>query len=354
MCSDAGHVGRRDHQRKHRRGPLAGSAEDAGIDPPLRPMRLEPLRLVHFLDLHGENSNIAGGLKRPCAEIRAAMQATRRARQRRSRGRRRRRRGGGRPPARRAGAGAARYTFWPVGPGPKSTERVLDTQAGYFDAGEVRGADADGFGQFHDVVAAQERFGRHGRRAGRSPLPPSTPRPGRRGSSPPACRPGLINWTPWFQTPSPPRMVSTPSTMARSMGRTPHQVRHDARDPVARVARRFGVQLLRHAGGRLSGSIVAHGAALAAGVLIAAGAAIAAVERAGRDAEVVLQRHGHAGEPVVLELGHGDVDVAVGERVVQVVGGEDVADRRAPSCGRTAWPVPCSGRSPIPPCSPRC
>ena len=28
--------------------------EDAGVDPPLRPMRLEPLRLVHFIDLHGK------------------------------------------------------------------------------------------------------------------------------------------------------------------------------------------------------------------------------------------------------------------------------------------------------------
>src|SRR6267143_1244421 len=33
--------------------------EDAPIDPPPRPMRLEPLGLVDLIDLHGETINIA-------------------------------------------------------------------------------------------------------------------------------------------------------------------------------------------------------------------------------------------------------------------------------------------------------
>ena len=49
-----GHVGRRNHQRKYLAGRLGVGAENARIDPPLRPMRLEPLRLVYFVDLHGK------------------------------------------------------------------------------------------------------------------------------------------------------------------------------------------------------------------------------------------------------------------------------------------------------------
>src|SRR5581483_11930170 len=54
-----GHVGRWNHQRKNVAGARVGCAEYAGFDPPLGPPRLEPLRLVHFLNLHGENSRIA-------------------------------------------------------------------------------------------------------------------------------------------------------------------------------------------------------------------------------------------------------------------------------------------------------
>ena len=49
----AGHVGRRNNEGKRARGGRSGSAKDAGIDPPLRPMRLEPLGLVHLFNLHG-------------------------------------------------------------------------------------------------------------------------------------------------------------------------------------------------------------------------------------------------------------------------------------------------------------
>ena len=40
-----------------RAGALGGGVEDAGVDPPLRPMRLEPLWLIDFLNLHGEISS---------------------------------------------------------------------------------------------------------------------------------------------------------------------------------------------------------------------------------------------------------------------------------------------------------
>src|SRR6516162_7530788 len=49
----AGHVGRWNNQRKHRAGPRLAGAEDPGIDPPPSPLRLEPLGLVDFLNLHG-------------------------------------------------------------------------------------------------------------------------------------------------------------------------------------------------------------------------------------------------------------------------------------------------------------
>src|SRR6516225_1968136 len=49
----AGHVGRWNNQRKHTAGPRLAGAEDRGIDPPPSPLRLEPLGLVDFLNLHG-------------------------------------------------------------------------------------------------------------------------------------------------------------------------------------------------------------------------------------------------------------------------------------------------------------
>ena len=50
-------VGRRNYERKYPAGSLGRGAEDPGVDPPLRPMRLEPLWLVNFLNLHGEISS---------------------------------------------------------------------------------------------------------------------------------------------------------------------------------------------------------------------------------------------------------------------------------------------------------
>ena len=50
----AGNVRRRNYEREYAAGAPGGRAEDPGVDPPLRPMRLEPLRLVDFLNLHGE------------------------------------------------------------------------------------------------------------------------------------------------------------------------------------------------------------------------------------------------------------------------------------------------------------
>ena len=49
----AGDVGRRDDQGEIAPGARDGM-EDAAVDPPLCPMRLKPLRLVHFIDLHGK------------------------------------------------------------------------------------------------------------------------------------------------------------------------------------------------------------------------------------------------------------------------------------------------------------
>ena len=49
-----GHVRRRNHQREHLARRFGVGEENARVDPPLRPMRLEPLRLVHFVDLHGK------------------------------------------------------------------------------------------------------------------------------------------------------------------------------------------------------------------------------------------------------------------------------------------------------------
>jgi len=51
-----GHVRRRNDERKHGRIAARGGLENAVIDPPLRPMRLKPLRLIDFLELHGEFS----------------------------------------------------------------------------------------------------------------------------------------------------------------------------------------------------------------------------------------------------------------------------------------------------------
>src|ERR1039458_3224412 len=43
---------------KDARQGFLGGAEDAGVNPPLRPVRLEPLRLVDLLDLHGNTYDI--------------------------------------------------------------------------------------------------------------------------------------------------------------------------------------------------------------------------------------------------------------------------------------------------------
>jgi hypothetical protein len=56
------YLGRRNAQRKHTlAGRLRRSAKDAGIDPSLRPRRLEPLGFIHSFDLYGEHSNITQG-----------------------------------------------------------------------------------------------------------------------------------------------------------------------------------------------------------------------------------------------------------------------------------------------------
>ena len=57
----AGDVRRGDDEREDAAGVFRGGAEDAGVNPPLRPMRFEPLGLVNFLDLHGKYHNIRGG-----------------------------------------------------------------------------------------------------------------------------------------------------------------------------------------------------------------------------------------------------------------------------------------------------
>src|SRR5579871_369993 len=54
-----GHIGRRNDEREYTVSSARVSAKDAGIDPPLCPMRLEPPGLVHFFNWHGENTNIA-------------------------------------------------------------------------------------------------------------------------------------------------------------------------------------------------------------------------------------------------------------------------------------------------------
>jgi hypothetical protein len=54
MCNEPVTLGGGMTSENTRSPACARGAEDAGIDPPLRPMRFEPLRLVHFLDLHGE------------------------------------------------------------------------------------------------------------------------------------------------------------------------------------------------------------------------------------------------------------------------------------------------------------
>ena len=50
------YVGRWDDQRKHWLPGFGVRPKDAVIDPPLRPMRLKALRLIDFLELHGEFS----------------------------------------------------------------------------------------------------------------------------------------------------------------------------------------------------------------------------------------------------------------------------------------------------------
>src|SRR5205085_1202491 len=49
----AGHIGGRNDEREYAAAGLGRGAENAGINPPLRPMWFEPLRFVHFLNLHG-------------------------------------------------------------------------------------------------------------------------------------------------------------------------------------------------------------------------------------------------------------------------------------------------------------
>ena len=49
----AGDIGRRNDEREDAREGSLGGVEDAGVDPPLGPVRLEPLGLVDLLDLHG-------------------------------------------------------------------------------------------------------------------------------------------------------------------------------------------------------------------------------------------------------------------------------------------------------------
>jgi len=57
-----GHIGRRDDERKYARLGFLSGVEDAGVDPPLRPVGFEPLGLVHFFDLHGKyHDNKSGG-----------------------------------------------------------------------------------------------------------------------------------------------------------------------------------------------------------------------------------------------------------------------------------------------------
>src|SRR5947208_2532125 len=55
-----GHIGRRNHKRKDASAGLGRSAKDTLIDPPARPMRLEPLWFIDLVNLHGgETLNIA-------------------------------------------------------------------------------------------------------------------------------------------------------------------------------------------------------------------------------------------------------------------------------------------------------
>ena len=53
----AGDVWGRNDKGEGRSG--AGDLEDALVDPPLGPMRLKPLRLIDFFELHGGDTNIA-------------------------------------------------------------------------------------------------------------------------------------------------------------------------------------------------------------------------------------------------------------------------------------------------------
>jgi hypothetical protein len=53
-----GDVGRRNNERKDARQRLFGGVEDAGVNPPLRPVRFEPLGLVNLIDLHGKYYDI--------------------------------------------------------------------------------------------------------------------------------------------------------------------------------------------------------------------------------------------------------------------------------------------------------
>ncbi len=48
-----GHIGRRNDEREYPPRAPGGGVEEAGVDPPLRPVRLKPLGLVHFFNLHG-------------------------------------------------------------------------------------------------------------------------------------------------------------------------------------------------------------------------------------------------------------------------------------------------------------
>ena len=54
MCSEPVTLGGGMTSENTRRRALRIGVKDAGVDPPLGPVRLEPLRLVDFLDFHGK------------------------------------------------------------------------------------------------------------------------------------------------------------------------------------------------------------------------------------------------------------------------------------------------------------
>src|ERR1039457_509722 len=211
----------------------------------------------------------------------------------------------------------------PGGAGAIVAERLLDGNPGDFDPRQIGCPDPDRLGQAEHIVAAQERF-----RAALGPRVISHDRhahgvgadrvPARQDDA------GFDHRNPWV----PRALTAADRFHAIDDGQVyrPHagQVRYDPRDAVAGLPRRLSVEFLRHTLGRRHGAVVANRSAFPPGVLIAIGAAIAAVQRAGGVAEVVFERHGDAGQPVVLQFREGNVDVAIGEGVVQVDRREDI------------------------------